>query len=268
MSEHKPQDAYPSELPVGDADDDRPAGRTAENAGRAAESSPIVSNQITVDEAMPARGTPMEIHPPERPMHSVKDFLLQILTITVGILIALSLEALLTAVHHRSLVREARANLVHELQANRREVNEAVLKEMPRLTTEQDKALAVVEAFLARHPPASADLRAVYRIAQVTSTSWTTAQRSGAVAFMEYGEIERFANVYELQARFSTLQDRLVEAYVTAGPGSDPDSASVDELRQWKQRIVTIQAHLQATRQLGQALVAEYDKALKAMAEQ
>ncbi len=209
----------------------------------------------------------MEIHPPEKPIHSVRDFLLQILTITVGILIALSLEALLTAVHHRSLVQEARANLTHELQANRREVNEAVLKEMPRLTGEQDKALRVVEALLAKHPPASADLRARYRIAQVTSTSWATAQSTGAVAFMEYGEIERFANVYDLQGRFAALQDRLVEGYVTAGPGGDPDSASVDELRQWKQRIVTIQAHLQATRQLGQALVAEYDKTLKALAE-
>ena len=33
----------------------------------------------------------MDIHPPEGPVHSFKDFLFHLLTVTIGILIALSL---------------------------------------------------------------------------------------------------------------------------------------------------------------------------------
>jgi hypothetical protein len=209
----------------------------------------------------------MEIHRPEKPIHSFRDFLLQILTITVGILIALSLEALLSAVHHRALVREAKANLAHELRANRRELDEAVLKAMPRLTKEQEDAVGLIEALLARRPPQTKEVRANYSIAQLTSTSWATAQSTGAVAYMEYDEVERFANVYELQERFASIQDRLVEGYVMSGPGTDPDKASPDELRRWKERIVTIQAHLRAAQGIGQALAQEYDKALAALGE-
>jgi hypothetical protein len=36
-------------------------------------------------------GAAVEIHPPHRPIHSVQDFVLQLLTITAGVLIALSL---------------------------------------------------------------------------------------------------------------------------------------------------------------------------------
>ena len=47
----------------------------------------------------------MEIHSPH-PIHSVKDFLLQLLTITIGILIALTLEGTLERAHHRRLIHE------------------------------------------------------------------------------------------------------------------------------------------------------------------
>ncbi len=204
----------------------------------------------------------MDVHAPERPIHSVREFLLQILTITVGILIALAAEALVSAWHHRQLVADAKANLTNELRANRRELDAAVLKAMPRLTQEQEDAMALVETLLARRPPVSTEITANYSIAQLTSTSWATAQSTGAVAHMEYDEVERFANVYELQARFVGIQDRLVEGYVMAGPGADPEKASPGELREWRARIVTIQAHLRAAQGIGQALVREYDKAL------
>jgi hypothetical protein len=49
----------------------------------------------------------MDVQPPQQPIHSVKDFLLHLLTITVGLLIALALEAAVQYLHHRSLVRDA-----------------------------------------------------------------------------------------------------------------------------------------------------------------
>jgi hypothetical protein len=60
----------------------------------------------------------MEIHAPEGPIHSVRHFLIHLLTITVGILIALSLEGLNEWRHHRNLVHEAQSNLANELHDN------------------------------------------------------------------------------------------------------------------------------------------------------
>jgi hypothetical protein len=53
----------------------------------------------------------VEVHPPSKPIHSIKDFMVHLLAITIGLLIALGLEAAVEAVHHRSLVREARHNI-------------------------------------------------------------------------------------------------------------------------------------------------------------
>jgi hypothetical protein len=60
----------------------------------------------------------MDIHPPRQPIHTVKDFLLHLLTITVGLFIALSLEAAVQSLHHRHLVRDARESLHREIIAN------------------------------------------------------------------------------------------------------------------------------------------------------
>ena len=66
----------------------------------------------------------MEIHPPHGPIHSLKEFSLQLVTITAGILIALSLEGLVEWNHNRALVREARTTISREIADNRKELEE------------------------------------------------------------------------------------------------------------------------------------------------
>jgi hypothetical protein len=206
----------------------------------------------------------MEIHPPH-PVHSIGDFLREIVTITTGILIALSLETAVTALHHRSLVREAKANLAQEIRTNRSELDTVLVKSMARLTKEQDEALAIIEAIRAKKSLHDFQLSATYNIASLNATAWTTAQSTGAVSLMDYAEIKRLAALYDLQSRVGTIQDRLVEAYVTAGPPGDPTTITADELRQWRQRVVLITANLSAARGLATALLGEYDKELLAL---
>src|SRR5947207_1037593 len=61
----------------------------------------------------------MDIHPPHGPVHSIKDFLFHLLTVVIGILIALSLEGLVEWHHHRSLAEQSRFNLISEMSDNR-----------------------------------------------------------------------------------------------------------------------------------------------------
>lgn len=64
----------------------------------------------------------MEIHPPHGAVRSLKQFLEELVTITAGILIALALEGLVNWRHHRTLAREARANVLSEVRENQRDL--------------------------------------------------------------------------------------------------------------------------------------------------
>jgi uncharacterized protein (DUF3084 family) len=68
----------------------------------------------------------MEIHAPHKPILTVKEAAVHLAIVTAGILIALSLEGLREWREHRSLVNEARANLLSEIRDNRKEVAAAV----------------------------------------------------------------------------------------------------------------------------------------------
>jgi hypothetical protein len=56
----------------------------------------------------------MDVHPPHGPIHTVKEFMVHLLAITIGLLIALGLEGSVEWVHHRHLARDARENIFQE----------------------------------------------------------------------------------------------------------------------------------------------------------
>lgn len=151
----------------------------------------------------------MEIHPPDGPPRSLRDFALHLLTITAGILIALSLEGLVEYVHHQHLVHEARRNLQAEIAANRSELEET-LGGLPALGRQVQDAVTRIGA-LAPGGTLEGELHLGMHAALLGDTSWETAQRSGAVSFMPYEEIEHYAALYGVQARFLEIQEKLVD---------------------------------------------------------
>src|ERR1700742_2519212 len=60
----------------------------------------------------------LDVHPPHAPAHGARDFFLHLTIITIGLLIALSLEGLVEWEHHRHLVHEAEASLRAEIREN------------------------------------------------------------------------------------------------------------------------------------------------------
>ena len=61
----------------------------------------------------------LDVHPPHTTPHSWRDFFIHIATITVGLLIALSLEQTVLAFHHR----EQRHQLEHDLRAEAEKIS-------------------------------------------------------------------------------------------------------------------------------------------------
>jgi hypothetical protein len=147
----------------------------------------------------------MEIDVPEKPIHSIRDFLVHIFTITVGILIALGLEQAVEAYHHRELASEARANIISELTDNKHNLD-AVRRGIPKLMKEPEGVLHLVNEALAHKLRQTPPMGLHFDLATTTSTSWTTAQAVGALSYMDYQEVKRYSEAYQLQQRFEEVQ--------------------------------------------------------------
>ena len=65
----------------------------------------------------------LDVHARHDKMHGLKDFLLHLFTITVGLLIALSLEGCVEWQHHRHLVQEAEEGLRGEIAQNEKSIS-------------------------------------------------------------------------------------------------------------------------------------------------
>ena len=138
----------------------------------------------------------MDIHPPEGPTRSFKDFAIHILIVTIGILIALSLEGLRESVHEHHAVAEARKTFDRELRFNQ----DHLKLDLPRVSEMQ----AQVEQVLADMPQlAKEPAQLQQRVAAVqpafyffVDTGWNAALASGALASMKNDELERFEGAY------------------------------------------------------------------------
>ena len=65
----------------------------------------------------------MEIHAPDHPPTSWTETAKHLAIITAGVLIALTLDGIVSWIDHRMLVREAVANLTAELRNNKKELD-------------------------------------------------------------------------------------------------------------------------------------------------
>jgi hypothetical protein len=206
----------------------------------------------------------VDIHPPHAPAHSWKDLSIQLATITAGILIALSLEGLREWRHERALVDEARKTIAREIADNLKEVD----GENAGLATRQaniQKLIDVVNRVLAKKPSGVTEMNVTANIAELNAAGWQTAERMGALAHMEYDEVQRYSKLYGLQQLYADRQRRTFEHAVsalTAIPGS-PDDAPPQALEAFRLRLQELRADLLVEEQLGKHLSEEYRKTLQ-----
>lgn len=154
----------------------------------------------------------MEIHPPHA-IRSVKDFLLQLLTITVGILIALSLDGLLEWQHHKHLIHEAEANLTAEIRENQQE-NAKTMQALHANLEQLKDMLSLVHKLQENRTTPLKNINFSWTLEDLHATSWNTASATGAIAYMDYAEVKRYTRIYDLQQHFITIQNRAFDSIV------------------------------------------------------
>jgi hypothetical protein len=208
----------------------------------------------------------LDVHPPHGEMHGVRDFLLHLFTITVGLLIALALEGCAERWHHRELRKEADANLRLEIQDNARELSQAQMA-IAKEQTNLQHALEFLEARKANRSYDSHGIRLDLTIGDLSDASWKTAAATGALSYMEYDHAQRYATLYQLQDRFTALQTQTINNFLQLQSdviyGFDPDKVTPQDAAAAEPDVRRTLATLTGMGQIGKAVSAEYDKTLK-----
>jgi len=206
----------------------------------------------------------MEVPAPHRPVTSFRELLTHLGLITVGVLIALSFEGIVSWSEHRALVREARVNILNEIRDNRASLA-ARMKAVPEETKNIGAVLDVADLML-QHKPIEGKLSLEFRNADLRSASRATAEVTGAFALMEYDEVKKYASAYLQQELFVRVQteglQNMTRALASVGLIPDAKMASVREVEDWKAALRLAQASLLAVEQIGQGLLEEYGEVL------
>ena len=210
----------------------------------------------------------LDVHPPHEPIHGWRDFLLHLLTITIGLLIALSLEGCVEWQHHRHLVHEAEASLHAEIESNAKGLQD-ILNDVHKQQADLKHDVAVLDDMIKSpktHKHQSMSI--AFRINKFDDVSWKTAQTTGALSYMSYDTAQKYASIYSLQEELEKAQMQgSRDAVLSIGPvmnipgNEDP---TPDDARSMKDHIEIIQGQLLLVESLITGLDTEYKKFLAA----
>lgn len=158
----------------------------------------------------------MDVHSPQQPIHTWKDFLLHLLTITIGLFIALMLESAVQSLHHRNLVREGRKNLDREISANQKLYAENVLR-LQRNRDQLQRDIVELRGLREGKQAENSHLSWSWDWNSYTGTAWTTARDSGAVPFMTSEVISTYSWIYLQQDYINSTALRIFDEETRTG---------------------------------------------------
>ena len=175
--------------------------------------------------------TPMlDVHAPHQTVHTWKDFLVHIAAITIGLLIALGLEATVEWVHHKHQAQQALELLKQEIDRNRIAIKND-MRSGDIGERNHRAALAVLHRL--RSSTLLPDDRFIFirKFSPLGSTAWKVVHESGAAAYIPYGLMAKYGEIYEAQQR---INDGAVSVYAelqkaTAVLNTEADDQSRNE---------------------------------------
>jgi hypothetical protein len=171
----------------------------------------------------------LDVHPPHKSIHGWRDFFIHLATITIGLLIALGLEATAEWMHHRHEVSETREALQRELEVNRARFKSNTAYFRNESTLLQTNLLVL--RYLQQHPGApQSQLPGAIRWdssnARMEDSAWKTACQTGITAYMPQDEVMKTSELYGYYERIDRAHeeeaDALVDAVSYMSEDSDP----------------------------------------------
>ena len=181
----------------------------------------------------------LDVHPPHESMHGWRDFFLHLTTITIGLLIALSLEGMVEWQHRRHLVHDAEAGLHAEIKGNAQNMD-ATLADLHK---RQDilKHDVYVLNYIATNGkyPEDKHMQVDFQIVGFESVGWKTAQSTGALSYMPYDLAQDYSSIYSQQDLLTGAEQQAARDSVLAiGPFLNQPNDSAPPSREQAQSII------------------------------
>ena len=214
----------------------------------------------------------LDVHPPHEPVYGWRDFFVHLATITIGLLIALSLEGCVEWRHHRHLVHEAEASLQTEIKSNAK-VLQGALDDVRKEQEFLKQDVAVMQKIIANPKvPNRDELTINFRIRTFDDVSWKTAQSTGALSYMPYERAQEYSKIYNAQNEIDVAEHQAVrDTVLSVAPfltskKEDPNPTG-DEAVKIKDRLEVLDSQLTFLQNLIEGLDGEYKKFLAAHPE-
>ena len=142
-----------------------------------------------------------EIHPSHPPIRTWREFFLHIVTIVIGLLIAIGLEQSVEHVHHHYQLREARRELSKEVDDNLRIV-EFNIESTRKAALALEADIAILRALQSARALTPKKLDYTWEPWDTRDGTWQAAKQSGSLSLMPHDELRRYAHVYAVLAAF------------------------------------------------------------------
>ncbi len=187
-------------------------------------------------------------------------FMTELLIVTAGVLIALSVDSLRGWNRDRQLVEEARRTIALEINENRQDV-ERVLAGTDTRQKNLENSREFVNEMLATKKSDRQQLELNAEVADLSSAAWQSAASTGALSHMNYDEVQRYSRLYAVQDLYMDHQRqslrRVTGALALISEG-DPHTAAPEDLRLFRQEVRALIGELYIESQLGARLVELY----------
>lgn len=143
-----------------------------------------------------------EVHAPEHPFNSLKEFLFHILTISMGVLVALAADAGVERMHRHELIEETKSAFSSQIDENRQSIadyNKAAAQSDASLT----RAIQLVDADFTG---AKESLRtAPHEFLDLDTGSWDPAVATGAFNYMKIDRVRRYSQIHTEELELNKL---------------------------------------------------------------
>jgi hypothetical protein len=206
----------------------------------------------------------LDVHAPEHGIHGLRDFMLHLFTISVGLLIALGLESSVEAMHHRHQRKEAEVLVRQEIQDNLNKLQGGASGAL----LERDNMIRVMRTLEDISQGKQGKLHEedfAFSESPIQDAAWRTASSTGVLAYMDYGEVEKFSDAYKEQALLQTMEEKALDDYLELAPlishhSADMTAETAKAALPYARHVV---AHLMGMLAVGQGTIVSYEAALK-----
>ena len=195
------------------------------------------------------------------PKYSLVDYAFQFIIITAGVLIALLINGLVEWNNNRQLVHQARATIMREIADNKKDID-ATLVGIDSDLQAFASAITFATDLLTSKKTNIRRLDFQLNMADLSSTGWRTAERTGALSHMDYAEVQRYSKLYDFQDLLIEQQramlSQLSAASAILSGGFDVDNPNRKDLEALRERAMTIRAALTIHQDMAKRLAKNY----------